>query len=385
VRTGTSPVLVVLLALVVGVAGGVLGAVGYMKLARPAMPGTTVSVVPPAAGTSQSVISVKTDQEAIVAATKAAAPAAVKVTAFHPPEVRSPLDLFFLGPDPKPVPGIGSGFIFQFEGHQYVLTNTHVVSDQYGNLAREIQLGLSDGTTCRGKLLSANTQKDVAVIEIVAPPPNLPAVALGDSDKLEIGEWVIAIGNPFNFEHTVTVGVVSAKGMRDLGGVKRDLIQTDAAINMGNSGGPLVNLAGQVVGINTMIFSPTGGSVGIGFAIPINEAKNMLYLLIHRGPWVGVGLRANSRGFANAFRLATDTGVVILNVEPNSPAARAGLQELDVILSVDGVAVSSGEQLQQQLRLKPIGSTCSLEIQRGTQRLHKNVTTGRLPEESLWQ
>ncbi|MFQ6132697.1 MAG: S1C family serine protease [Armatimonadota bacterium] len=381
-RSGVSPALLVLLALLVGVAGGVLGAAGYVKLASPQQSGSS-GTVPVPGRTGASVVSVKTDEDAIVTATKVAAPAAVKVTAFHPRTPRSPLDLFFMGPDPQPIPGIGSGFIFEFEGNSYVLTNSHVVSDTRGTFASKIELGLSDGTSREGRLIGADRQKDVAVIEIVDPPAQLPVMVLGDSDKLEIGEWIIAIGNPFNFEHTVTVGVVSAVGIRQIGNTTRNLIQTDAAINVGNSGGPLVNLAGQVVGINTLIYSPTGTSAGIGFAIPINEAKDMLYLLIHRGPWVGVGLRSNSEGFANAFGLATQEGVVVVNVERGSPADRAGLRELDVILSVDGTTVKAPDEVQHQVRQKPIGSTCVLEVQRDRERLSVEVKTGRMPEEAI--
>jgi S1-C subfamily serine protease len=193
---------------------------------------------------------------------------------------------------------------------------------------------------------------------------------------------VIAVGNPFDYEYTVTVGVVSAKGYRPVEpGKQRKVIQTDAAINVGNSGGPLVDLGGNVVGINYAIYSPTGTTAGIGFAIPINEARTLARLLIEGGPWVGLpanGLMVNSPGLKAHFNLPTDRGVVIFYIEPGSPADRAGLQMGDIILSVDGQVVKDGEQVQDIILTHSIGDVIRFEIQRGDRILRVDVVAGRM-------
>ncbi len=337
----------------------------------------------PAAGAT---VPVSTDEDAIVRATELAGPAAVKVESTFQPRAVTPWDFFFM-PSPEPRQGIGSGFVFEFDARKYVLTNTHVVSSPDGSgYADSITLYLSDGRKLSGKLAAANRALDVAVVNLDSPPADLPIETLGDSDTLRVGEWVIAIGNPFNFEHTVTVGVVSALNRRmRIGRQERNLIQTDASINQGNSGGPLVNLAGQVVGINTLIYSPTGTSVGIGFASPINDAKDMVFWYLRGGPWIGVELRPNSEAFATAYGLATSEGVVVAGVEPDSPAERAGLQPLDVILSADGKTVSSPEEVQAQVRQHAIGEQVSLRLMRGSETRDLAVEAGRLPQQRLMQ
>jgi serine protease Do len=379
-RRGPTLIAVVIVALVVGVVAGVLGGFGYVRLAGPggAAVGAPQGFYPP--GTT---VNVSTQDDAIVRAAALAGPAAVKIESTFQPRGVSPWEFLF-GP-PQPVQGIGSGSVFQFDGHRYVLTNTHVVSTSRG-FADDITLYLSDGRKLGGKLVAADRARDVAVVDIANPPSNLPVAELGDSDKLKVGEWVIAIGNPFNFEHTVTVGVVSALNRRmPVGPEERNLIQTDAAINQGNSGGPLVNLAGQVVGINTLIFSPTGTSVGIGFAIPINDAKDTVFFFLRGGPWVGVSLRPNSQAFANAYGLATSKGVVVGGVEAKSPAEAAGLKPLDVVLSVDGKEVSSPEQVQEQVRQHRIGDRIELTIMRGNQQQQVTLVAARLPQQMLTQ
>ncbi|MFQ6097404.1 MAG: S1C family serine protease, partial [Armatimonadota bacterium] len=329
------------------------------------------------------VVRVATDEDAIVNAVEIASPAAVKLVAIHEPRAPTIFDLFFGTTGYTPSPGIGSGFIFRYEDHNYILTNTHVVSAPDGGIAEKIRVRLADGEVLDGALIGADRKQDIAAIKVVGTPADLPVVELGDSDDLRVGEWVIAIGNPFDFEHTVTVGVVSAIGPRPVAeNVHRDLIQTDAAINQGNSGGPLVNLAGQVVGINTMIFSPTGTSIGIGFAIPINQAKEMLYFLIHRGPWIGLAqLYPNSPGFAKYIGLDTGEGVVVVKVDPRSPAGKAGVRQADVILKVNGQEVHTGEDVQTQVRRLKIGDVAVLTIQRGREMIEVPVKTGRMPEE----
>jgi len=247
---------VVLLACVFGLLAGVGGAAIYARLGSTAPPGSpaVVTATPGAATTSPtSAISITTDEDAIVKAAAAAGPAAVKVETVHPTQ-RNPFDYFLRGAERQQI-GIGSGFIFDYEDKKYVLTNTHVVAGRAGTGAPEIELSLPDGRVIKGKLAGFDRAQDIACIGLTNPPADIPTVELGDSDALRVGEWVLAIGNPLNFEHSVTVGVVSAKGPRPVAeSENRDLIQTDAAINRRNSGGPLVNLAGQVVGINTIIY-----------------------------------------------------------------------------------------------------------------------------------
>jgi len=201
---------------------------------------------------------------------------------------------------------------------------------------------------------------------------------------VRVGEWVIAMGNPFgHYTGTVTVGVVSATGFREVGPEqRRNVIQTDAAINRGNSGGPLLNLAGQVVGINYAIYSENREmtTVGIGFAIPINEAKLMLHFLIHGGPWLGIGdIVPNSPGFARYAGLATDQGVVVMEVFAGGPAAQAGLREGDVIMSVGGKTVINGEDLREAILAQEIGQQVPVVINRAGQQTTLNITAGRIP------
>jgi len=364
--------------LVIGVLAGVVGGLagGYYAGRSASTPGgaPVLPVVSRPAGAGA--IEVKSEDDAVVQAVKQADPCVVKVIA-REQGYTNPFD-YFMGAPPEVMEGIGSGFVFRYEdGKQYVLTNTHVVAD-----ATQILIKLLDGRELRGELAGAHQERDIAVVRLVDPPADLPTATLGDSSKLQLGERVIAIGHPFDFEHSVTVGYVSAMGNRQIGkdGPWRNVIQTDAAINQGNSGGPLINLAGDVIGINSMIFSPTGaGNIGLGFAIPINEAREMLYFLVNGGPWVGIlAVMPNSEGFAAWARLGTSEGAVITGLSPNSPALQAGLRQLDVILQVDGKPVKSDEDLRAAIFAHRIGDAIRFHIQRRDRTLDVDVKAGRV-------
>ncbi|MFQ5808100.1 MAG: S1C family serine protease [Armatimonadota bacterium] len=372
---------IVLLACVFGLLAGVGGAALYGRLRGQVQSGSPAVVTTTSAttGNSASAIRITTDEDAIVKAAATAGPAAVKIETVHR-RAASPWDLF-LGAPAQEQRGIGSGFIFEYEGKKYVLTNTHVLMGPTGELAKAIDIALPDGTTIEGKLAGLDASQDIACIALQGAPADTPTVELGDSDALQVGEWVLAIGNPFNFEHSVTVGVVSAKGPRPIGNNEsRDLIQTDASINRGNSGGPLVNLAGQVVGINNMIYSGTGYSIGIGFAIPINQAKELLHYLVHRGPWIGVQMYPNSRGRAKYYDLPTYKGIVVHSVARASPASRAGVRPFDVVTHVDGQVVNTPEEMQRAIRKHVIGDTTTLSIVRGDGTHQIAIRTGQLPD-----
>jgi serine protease Do len=280
---------------------------------------------------------------------------------------------------------MGSGVIIDSDG--YILTNEHVVAE-----AERITVRLPDGRDFEAEVLGADTRTDLAVIKI--PVEGLQAAALGDSDDVEIGQWVMAIGNPFSFaledsKPTVTTGVISgvrrnlplmAEGNRRY----PDLIQTDAAINPGNSGGPLVNMHGQVIGINVAIISTTGGYMGLGFAIPINRAKQILDQLIAGEDiaygWLGVSVQEVTPDLQNYFGLQQETGVVILDVIAGSPAASAGLETGDVILSVNGRMIDDPSDLSTMVADIPPGRDVILEAVQDNRRRELTVTVGQYPE-----
>lgn len=275
--------------------------------------------------------------------------------------------------------GQGSGFIITHDG--YIMTNNHVVGE-----ADEIDVKLTDGRKFRAKVIGTDPKSDVAVIKIDAK--GLPVVPLGDSEKLKVGEWVLAIGNPFGLTHTVTVGVVSAKGRSHLGiNDYEDFIQTDAAINPGNSGGPLINIRGEVVGMNTAIFSRNGGSMGIGFAIPVNMAKAVKDQLLKNGKvvrgWLGVIIQDIDDELAKSFDLKKSEGVLVAEVSPDSPADRGGLRQGDVILRLNGEVVDDVGDLRNRIALTAPGTKISLDILRNGKHRTLKVKIGEQPDSKI--
>ena len=252
---------------------------------------------------------------------------------------------------------IGSGFIISKDG--YIVTNNHVIQK-----ADKIYVRLSDGEKYSAKLIGTDPELDIAVIKIDANR-DLPIVKFGDSDKIKVGDWTIAIGNPFGLERSLTVGVLSAKG-RDVGGKFGGYLQTDTAINPGNSGGPLLDINGNVIGINTMIYA--GGAQNIGFAIPINIAKKIIPSLIEKGNiervWLGVSVRPLDDQYREYVGLNEDYGLVVLTVEANSPAENAGIKVGDVILKIDGMKVKHFEKFARYIAFSHPGRKVKLVIYR---------------------
>jgi len=321
---------------------------------------------------------------AITAAVERVAPSVVTVQT----EVveRVPADVFeqFFGgrSGTRSAAGLGSGFIVREDG--VIVTNAHVVSG-----ASRISVAMKDGQTYPAKLLGADETNDLAVIKIDAK--GLPVAPMGNSSTLLVGEWAIAIGNPYGFllantEPSVTAGVVSGTG-RNLAtpsegsGVYVDMIQTDASINPGNSGGPLVNALGEVIGVNSSIFSPSGGSIGLGFAIPINRARRVTEdLLAHgvvRRPWIGIKLQL---GNPTSARDLMNKGVVVASVVPGSPAARAGIKPGDVFVqSRDRLLHNPYDWEAERLELR-VGDDVPLVVHRGNQQMKVSVRVADLPE-----
>lgn len=266
--------------------------------------------------------------------------------------------------------GAGSGFIISKDG--YIVTNNHVIEG-----AQKITVKLLDGRVFKGKVVGTDPFSDVALIKIEGD--NLPTLPLGNSDLIRVGEWVIAIGNPFGLTHTVTVGVISAKGRSGIGITDiEDFIQTDAAINPGNSGGPLLNLKGEVIGVNTAIFTQSGGYMGIGFAIPINIVKAVVEQLKTKGKvergWLGVVIQDLTPTLSKELGIKAEEGVLITEVIPDSPAAKAGLKEKDVILKINGKPVKSASELRSQILILKPGTQVELEILRGSEKKIVRVT-----------
>ncbi len=240
--------------------------------------------------------------------------------------------------------GLGSGVIVSQDG--YILTNFHVVSG-----ADEINVKLNDGREFEAEIIGSDSLSDVAVLQIKGDVDDLPVAYLGDSDKLRPGDWTIAIGNPFSLTSTVTVGIVSALGRNISGGLAyQNFIQTDAAINPGNSGGALVNIEGELIGINTMIYTRSGGYMGIGFAIPVNMARRIMEDLIYKGEvvrgWIGVTIQDVDPATRNALDLKDRKGVLVGDVFEDQPADKAGIKPGDIILSIDGKEVATANQLR---------------------------------------
>ena len=284
------------------------------------------------------------------------------------------------GQQQQPREGQGSGVIINRKGKYYILTNYHVVRG-----ADELEVRLADGRDFEAKVVGTDSLSDVAVLKVDAQ--TLPAVLMGDSDNLKVGEWVLAIGNPFGLEHSVTTGIVSAAGRRRFGPEYGSFIQTDAAINPGNSGGALVNLRGELVGINTAIFSRSGGNQGLGFAIPVNLVKNVMDQLIEHGEvrrgLLGVNIKDLDRVTAEALGLDQTQGVLIDGVRPGGAADKAGVKQGDVVLEVDGKLVRNTVELKSQIGETPPGTRVDLLVVRGEEQQHIGVVLDQLTAEAL--
>lgn len=282
----------------------------------------------------------------------------------------------------RSVVGQGSGFVFAANNNKtYILTNNHVVE---GN--DKISVKFLDGREFEAKIKGTDPKSDIAVIEIEAS--GLPAVQIGDYSQLEVGEWVVAIGNPFGLSHTLTVGVVSAKGRTSLGiNDYEDFIQTDAAINPGNSGGPLVNLDGEVIGMNTAIFSRSGGYMGIGFAIPINLVQRIANQLIEKGEvvrgYLGIMIQPLTADLAKSFELKNEKGILIAQVTKNSPADKAGLKAGDVIVNFQGRPVSEVGDFRNQVALEQPGSKVEFDIVRDGKQRSITVKIDKMTDNKL--
>lgn len=278
---------------------------------------------------------------------------------------------------PRKVTSLGSGFIIDVDG--YIVTNNHVIDE-----ANDIEVTLTDGTEYPAKLIGADPKTDLALLKVEAKK-ELPHVSFGDSDKMRIGDWVMAVGNPFGLGGTVTAGIVSARGRDIHEGPYDDFLQIDAAINQGNSGGPAFSTSGEVIGVNTAIYSPSGGSVGIGFAIPSNLAKPIIAQLkeqghIERG-WLGVAIQELTPDLAEGLGLPKGEGALISSVQENSPAAAAGLKAGDVVLDFAGRSITSPKDLSRAVAETPNGSKAPMKIWRDNAAQTVDVTIAELKDD----
>ena len=282
-------------------------------------------------------------------------------------------------PADRKVSSLGSGFVI--DGKEgLVVTNNHVIDG-----ADEIAINFNDGSKLKvDRVLGKDSKTDLALLKVTPKKP-LPSVRFGSSDKLKVGDWVMAIGNPFGLGGSVTVGIISAK-QRDINsGPYDDYLQTDASINKGNSGGPLFNMDGEVIGVNTAIISPSGGSIGIGFSVPSDTALVVIDQLRQFGEtrrgWLGVKIQSITEDLAEAYGVKENTGALVATVTPDSPAAKAGIQDGDVILRFDGKDVTSMRGLPRLVAQTQIGKEVEVELLRKGQRTNLKVAVGRLAEE----
>jgi Do/DeqQ family serine protease len=350
------------------------------------MPPATPGAAPVAPQLSVAASGVALPLQPLAAAAKRASPAVVSVTASKAPTRRGnsphsqdPWFRFFFGQpgqQQEPQVGLGSGVIVSADG--YLLTNNHVIEG-----ADQISVRLADGREAQARLIGTDSETDIAVLKIELD--RLPVVTLADSQPLQVGDLVLAIGNPFNVGQTVTSGIVSALGRNGLGlSTFENFIQTDAAINPGNSGGALIDAYGNLVGINTAIYSQSGGSMGIGFAIPIDLARQVMDGLVRDGQvtrgWIGVQPRDLDPEFAQSFELPVKDGVLITGVLQNGPAAQAGMKPGDVVLTIAGRPVHNTAQLLLAVAsLKP-QSQAQIGVQRGKEALQLNVLIAQRPK-----
>lgn len=280
---------------------------------------------------------------------------------------------------PQKAQSLGSGVIISADG--YIVTNNHVVEG-----AEEIKVRCTNHEEYDARIIGRDPKTDIALIKI-EPRNGLTYVEFGDSDKIRVGEWVVAIGNPYGFENTVTAGIVSAKGRSIGSSPYENFIQTDASINLGNSGGPLFNLDGDLIGINSVIFSRGGGNIGLGFSIPVNMVKNVVDQLKEHGSvtrgWLGVMIQHVTADLAEKFKLDRPIGALVGEVMENSPAAKAGIKQGDVIIKFMGREITNMATLPSLVALTPIDTKAELTIIRKGKRKTIKVTIGKLDEDQL--
>jgi Do/DeqQ family serine protease len=290
------------------------------------------------------------------------------------PFFRDFFDRFFEGmPRRRQQASLGSGVIIEKSG--LILTNNHVVKD-----ADEITVKFANKQEVKGKVVGTDAKTDLAVIRVSAKE-DLPVATLGNSDTLQVGEWAIAIGNPFGLDHTLTVGVISATGRSEVGiAAYENFIQTDASINPGNSGGPLLNVRGEVIGINTAIVA---SGQGIGFAIPVNMARKVMEDLVKKGKvtrgWLGIGIQPLTPELAKSFGVSADEGILVNQIMPKSPAEAAGLKVGDLILSLDGKPIKDARQMQRLVAEAEIGKTIEVVVLRDKTKRALKVQVGEMP------
>jgi len=350
------------------------------------LPIPQAAVVPlPAPVQNVSLIGPGTAATGYSAAAKRASPAVVSITASRTqsqrPRADDPMFRFFFGDRAQRMPeerqvGLGSGVIVSPAG--YLLTNNHVIEG-----ADDVEVMLGDGRTAKARTIGGDPESDVAVLKIELD--KLPAIAFGDVDRLQVGDVVLAIGNPFGVGQTVTSGIVSALGRNSLGiNIFENFIQTDAAINPGNSGGALVDVNGNLLGINTAIYSRSGGSLGIGFAIPVTTARQVMESLIKDGQvtrgWIGVEPRDLTPEIAKTLDLSVSQGVLITGVVQAGPASEGGLRPGDVVTRIAGTPVANTPQLLNAVAALKPRETATIRVQRGENALDVKVTVAQRPK-----
>jgi Do/DeqQ family serine protease len=304
-------------------------------------------------------------------------PSVVSITTTTAPDREALVRQFFgmAGGGAPQTSKMGSGMIVSPEGH--IVTNWHVI-----NGALEVAVQLNDGRTFTARVAGADPRSDIAVLKVEAE--GLTPIDFGDSESVRVGQMVFAVGNPFGLQETVTQGIISAKGRRTLSEASNEFFQTSTTINPGNSGGPLIDIRGRVIGINNFIISRSGGSEGIGFAIPSNVARRVYEDIIQRGrvihPWLGVVMRPLTKSLARQLGLPDSRGALVAATLANSPAERGGLMGGDVILSFNGRPVHDGKDLRNRVAEAPVGATASFSVLRAGKPLELKVTMEEEPE-----
>jgi serine protease Do len=381
---------VVLVTLVAGAALGTWGA-GAVDQIKPGTPGAQAPSSLPT-GTQPRIVpaALPIPSGSFAQVAESVAPAVVNINTVTRVSGRTPVEEFFgdeffkrffgEAPDRQQVQrSLGSGVIVDASG--IVLTNAHVVER-----ATEIEVATADGKKHKAKVMGVDRKTDLAVLKLQGGGP-YAAANLGDSDRVRVGDWVLAIGSPFGLQQTVTAGIISAKG-RSIGqGPYDDFLQTDAAINPGNSGGPLVNMSGEVVGINSAILSRTGGNVGIGFSIPVNMAKRIYSELAAKGKvtrgWLGVSIQPLTPDLAKGFGLKEPNGVLISDVVQDSPAAVAGVTSGDIIIEFDKKKVDSPQELQKVVASTQPGRAVPLKVWRDKGEKTLEIKIGETPDDNV--